>query len=168
MWIGEYTLLWDARCSGIYIGFGISVIYHLVYNWRTSALPPPVVIFFNAVMLAALPLDVLTIVLGLREPSNDIGFLTGLLFGAAVCVFLYPSFVVLTRKNIQAVSALPSLQKALLHYLIVASAAIMVKWDNPFFYVFLSVLSIFGFLSLVAMLMIGLWKTIAKAFRTKI
>jgi uncharacterized membrane protein len=119
-------------------------------------------------MLTALPFDVLTIVFGLREPSNDIRFLTGLLFGASVCVFLYPTFITLARKNIQALSALPSVQKVLLHYLIVASAAITVKWDNTFSYALLSVLSIFGFLSLVAMLMTGLWKTIGKAFRAKL
>jgi len=43
----------------------------------------------------------------------------------------------------------------------------MVKLDNPFSYALLLVLSIFGFLSLVALLMTGLWKTIGKAFRAK-
>jgi hypothetical protein len=125
------------------------------------------VIIFTAAMLAALPLDVLTLVLKWRVPSNDIRFLTGLLFGASVCVLLYPSVVVLLRGKMQTLSALPSLQKVLWHYLIVGSAALMAKWDNLFSYALLSVLSIFGCLSLAAMLMTGLWKTIEKTFKSK-
>ena len=138
-----------------------------MYNWRTSALPPPPVIFFNALMLTILPLDVLTIIFGWRNPSNDIRFLTGLLFGAGVCVFLFPSFVVLVPKNIKTLSALPSLQKSLLHYLVVASAGMIVKWDNPFSYSLLLALSIFVFLCLAAMIIVGLWKTTGKVFSSK-
>lgn len=158
LWIGGYTLLWDARCSGIYIGFGISTIYHLFCNWRTSAFPPPFVFFISFVMIAALPIDVASIVLGVRAPSNDIRFLTGLLFGASLCVFLYPSFIILTSKNIQSVSALSTCQKMFLHYMIVASTLIILKWNHLFSYALLFGLSIFGFLCLVAMLMGCLWK----------
>jgi uncharacterized membrane protein len=165
LWIGGYTLPWDARCSGIYIGFGISATYHLVSNRRTSTLPPAFVILFTAVILTALPLDVLTALLGLREPSNYIRFVTGLLFGAALCVFLYPAFIVLIRKNNEALSALPTVQKALFHYLIVALAALIVKWDNLLSYGVLLTLSIFGFLSLAVILMVGLWKAIGKVFK---
>jgi len=160
LWIGGYTLLWDARCSGIYIGFGISIIYHFFCNWRTSAFPPPFVFFISFVMIATLPIDVATIVLGVRAPSNDIRFLTGLLFGASVCVFLYPSFIMLTSKNIQSVSALSTCQKMLLHYMIVASTLIILKWNNIFSYALLSGLSIFGFFCLVVMLIGCLSKTL--------
>ncbi len=162
LWIGGNALLWDARCAGIYIGFGIGTIYHLLYCRKVQALPPLNIIIFSALMLTALPLDVLTVTFHWREASNDFRFMTGLLWGSAVCVFLYPAFLVLTGKKIPARSALPALRNALLYYLSAAAAALLAKWNNIFSYALLFALSLFGFVSLAVMLIISFKKTAAK------
>ena len=96
LWIGAHTLSWDARCAGIHIGFGIGVLCHLLLDRRASRLPRLSILALAGLLFIPLFLDVFTVELGLRAPSNDWRFLTGLMFGEALSVFLFPAFVMLT------------------------------------------------------------------------
>src|SRR6185503_1255622 len=79
IWIGDLTLPWDARCAGIYIGFGVGTLFHLIVEARANRLPPLPALLFFAGLLAPLFIDVGTAQLGLRSASNDWRLLTGAL-----------------------------------------------------------------------------------------
>jgi len=91
LWSGGETLSWDARCAGIYAGFAVGVIYQLAAVWRKSGLPTPGALLLFGVLALPLFADVASLALGYRAPSNDVRYLSGLLFGGGLSVALAPS-----------------------------------------------------------------------------
>ncbi len=94
IWFGQSSLSWDARCAGIYVGFALGAAYHAALGRRASRLPPiPVLLFAALVFFAPLAADVYAISDALWPASNDLRFLTGLLFGNGLSLFVCPAFV---------------------------------------------------------------------------
>jgi hypothetical protein len=75
-----------------------------------------------------------------------------------VAVYLYPSFVYLISSRNQHESVLPTVQKAVTFYILILAPFVLKEWDSYVSYILLSILSVFGFLALVAMLGIGFSK----------
>lgn len=154
IWIGGHTLSWDARCSGIYIGFGMGTLWHLTVNRKIAALPAWPALTINFLFFLFLFIDVLTLRYGIRAPSNDLRYLTGLFFGMALSVVLYPAFIIVIRKAARDVSSLsPGSFMALIA--LTFGASFLKSWDSWVPFSFLEVLSVSGFLGLLAMLLSG-------------
>ena len=93
--IGGRALSWDARCAGIYIGFALALLVQLLVARRARSLPAPMLLLaVGAISSLPMFLDLYTIESGMRAASNDVRYLTGLLFGSGFCLFLYPACVV--------------------------------------------------------------------------
>lgn len=160
IWISGHTLHWDARCSGIYIGFGIGIVCHLIANRKTNALPQWPVLIVNTLLFLPLFIDVITIKYGLRGPSNDIRYLTGLFFGMAFSVYLYPAFMVhVLRGTHESAGMSPSRFTAL--FMLVVAAFSLRFWDSVIAYFTLETLSFWGFIGLFVMLAFGLGKVLS-------
>ena len=158
IWVAGHTLSWDARCSGIYIGFGIGVLYYFVASRNAKELPPYPILIFISVLFLPLFIDVFSIKYGLREPSNDIRYLTGLLFGTAFSSYLYPAFTILASINERKKSSsVSSLYKFVLLIILVIGVFFVKALDTFAVYTILESLSVFGFLSLFTILILGMF-----------
>ena len=159
IWIAGHTLSWDARCAGIYIGFGIGVLYHLMTDRKAKNLPPLPILITNTLLFLPLFIDVFTITYGSREPSNDIRYLTGLLFGMAFSVYLFPPFIMFSHDRAHDRSAIHSFSIFALLLIFIAGAFFLKAWDAAISYVILESLSFAGFISLFGILIFNLLKT---------
>lgn len=152
IWIGGHTLSWDARCSGIYIGFGIGLLYHFLTGKKVKKLPPAPILFSVSLMFLPLFIDVFTIKWAVRVPSNDIRYLTGLFFGTAFSIYLYPVFITLASSWPNDSCAIGSLTRFAAILTLVLCSFILKSWDNLIAYLMLEGLAFIGFSSLFGML----------------
>ncbi|MDP2279840.1 MAG: DUF2085 domain-containing protein [Nitrospirota bacterium] len=159
IWIAGHTLSWDARCAGIYIGFGIGVLYHLVTDRKAKNLPPLPILITSTFLFFPLFIDVFAISYGFREPSNDIRYLTGLLFGMAFSVYLFPPFIMLSHDRAHDHPAINSFSIFTLLLIFIAGAFFLKAWNTTLSYVILESLSFAGFASLFGTLIFNVLKT---------
>ncbi|MCL5073683.1 MAG: DUF2085 domain-containing protein [Actinobacteria bacterium] len=83
-----------SRCSGIYIGFLVSIIFlFLVFRKRESDLPPAYVIICAAVFILSMIIDGILSYFGVYSTNNTIRLITGYLFGAGTAIIIYPIFI---------------------------------------------------------------------------
>ena len=86
---GEYQFPLCSRCTGIYIGFFVALIYEYLFSLPSSELIP-----LFAVMIVPTAIDGVTQLLRDRESTNPIRFSTGLLAGVGLM------FVIRIARNI--------------------------------------------------------------------
>lgn len=155
IWLGGQTLSWDARCAGIYAGFGIALLFHLLYRRHQCTLPSWTLLATAAVLSLPLFVDVTTIHYALRPPDNTIRHLTGVLFGISFCSLLYPAVALLAGR--QADSS-DRLTPARLLMLAVAGAAVslLTRYDHPFSFYLLESLAWTGFIGLAGLICRGI------------
>jgi uncharacterized membrane protein len=123
LYIGGRALSWDARCAGIHAGFAAALVVHLIVARRARSLPPRSLLL-TAGVLSFLPMlvDLLTVAGGMRAPSLDVKYLTGLLFGSGLCLALYPASLVVMRGAVAPGAGIDSPRRLALVYLGVAAA----------------------------------------------
>lgn len=155
IWIGGATLPWDARCAGIYVGFGIGALYHCIAARRANRLPPPTVLVLVAALFLPLFLNVGTAHFGLRAASNDLRLLTGMLFGVAASIVLYPAAVECVAGSGSDRSALPSVPRLALLLIITASAFEARNLDSKPAFHLLEALGIMGNVALYLIVGLG-------------
>lgn len=153
--LGAHTLSWDARCAGIHVGVGIGLLYHLLVDRRARQLPPPAILLAAGALFIPLFADVAAVQQGLRAPSNEWRFLTGLAFGQALSVFVYPAFVTLAAVQGAERAVLCGLRR-FAGLLAGAGAALLVKGlDNAAAYYVLESLGMLGMCGLFALIVWG-------------
>jgi uncharacterized membrane protein len=162
IYLGGHSLLWDARCARIYIGFGAGLFFLFLTSKRNRNLPPLNILLINILMFFPLVLDVSTLWLGIRQPSNDIRFLTGILFGNALCVFLYPAFNSLVLSSVRYKPVIHSLTNYFGFLSFCILMFFLMKIDNVIVFVILTVFSVLGFIGIVSILLIGLTKGVSR------
>lgn len=150
IFIGGQSLSWDARCAGIYIGYGLGGLYHIFVAKRTNALPALPILIIITLLFLPLFLDVFSLKLGLRHPSNDIRYLSGLMFGYALSVYLYPAFIRLYSDEKHSKASISSFGKLYVPLVLIGTAFFLKYWDLIVSYVILQTLAFWGFLSLFA------------------
>lgn len=160
IWIGGQTLSWDARCAGIYLGFGLGVLYQLAAGRVAWRMPPARFLAVTAFLMLPLFVDVFAIHAGLKTPSNDVRLLTGLLWGEAFSLFLFPAFINLRDPQRREENWLVSLKISAPLPAIGAGAFVLKGWDHLIAYGILESLCVFGFLSLLVILSTGMVKTV--------
>jgi len=162
IWIGGHTLSWDARCAGIYAGFALAAGYQLAASWRAWRVPP--IRILAIVGMFALPLfaDVLSIAFGFRVPSNDVRFLTGLLFGAALSIALLPAVLSLAAPTRRAAR-----NNTVRHFapvlMGVAALFLLKHWDVAIVFAGIEGLCYAGFFALAGLLAAGLFLIVRRA-----
>lgn len=92
VYIGGQSLLWDARCAGIYIGLGFSLLVQWALRARGTLPSLKLLAVGGAVTCLPAAADLLSLAIRLRAPSNEIRLVTGMLFGAFFGMCLYPAF----------------------------------------------------------------------------
>ena len=85
--IGGHMLPFCQRCTGVYLGLGITFIYLLVSRHYKKGLPPRSVIYVNIVSLLVMP------VFGFHflDPGSAWRFWSGLIYGNAIAYLLLPA-----------------------------------------------------------------------------
>lgn len=80
-----------SRCTGIYLGIAVTYIFLISRRgFKVNALPSLGVALAVMAMLLPMAVDGVSSYLGLRETTNTVRFLTGLVAGAALPVFAFP------------------------------------------------------------------------------
>ncbi len=80
-----------ARCAGIYLGIAATYVVLIARRgFKVNALPPLGAALAVAAMLLPMAVDGLSSYAGLRETTNTVRFLTGLVAGGALPVFAFP------------------------------------------------------------------------------
>jgi uncharacterized membrane protein len=167
LWLGEHTLSWDARCAGMYIGFGVGVLYHLLLDGRANRLPPLPILLAVSLLFLPLFLDVFTIMYGVRTPSNDVRFLTGLLFGQALSVYLYPTFItIVVRRGLER-AVLASFYRLAALTVITSGAFLGMSLDNNAAYYVYESLGVLGNASLFIIIAYGASKSFGRTANVK-
>jgi len=158
LWIGGHTLSWDARCAGIYAGFGAGVLCQLALGWSRRSAPSARLLAASFLFMLPLFLDVLSLFLGQRAPSNDVRFFTGLLFGGALSACLFPAIVFLLCPR-DAAAGTPGIGRL---FALIAGTVVAVfflkSWDSFVAYGMIEALCVFGCLSLAGILAVGTFK----------
>jgi len=81
------------RCSGIYTGYFISYVYiYITGKAKARQFPSKNVVWTGILVSSLMFLDVFSVILGLRDGSNDIRMLTGLFAGASLPFVVFPIF----------------------------------------------------------------------------
>ncbi len=154
IWLGGQTLSWDARCAGIYAGFGIALLVQLIWHCHVKKLPPWSLMATTAAFCLPLFIDVATVRYGLRPPVNTIKHLTGVWFGSAFCCLLYPAVSHLTTSNRH--SAPFSLRSLAILMAVATAISSLANWDRPLSYYLLESLAWFGFSGLAILAASGI------------
>ena len=155
IYIGGQSLLWDARCSGIYIGFGIGVLWMILSGRTSNNLPPWPILLVNTFMFAPMFIDLISLWTGVRKPSNDIRYLTGILFGGALSMYLYPAFTTIVYRNDKSYTSIKFFPIYTLFLLVSIGAFFIKEIDCIFVFWMLYGLSVLGFGCLVVMLLLS-------------
>lgn len=161
IWISGHALSWDARCSGIYGGFGVGLASQFATAGRLRPVLPSWGRLGVTFLLLPLLLDVGTIMAGWRFPSNDVRFLTGLLFGCGSSLLVYPDVRLLgVRRKVDRPTLLTWRWLTLVS-LLVCGAYFLKKWDHIVAFVVLESFGVLGASGLLLCLGVGG----ARAFR---
>jgi uncharacterized membrane protein len=136
--LGGRPLPLCARCSGMYLGALLGLVYQSLVSWRKGGMPPKRVIIPLAFFVLAFGLDGLNSYLhlfpgapSLYEPQNWLRLATGSGMGLVMSVALYPVFNQTVWRDWDKRPALPGLRSL---GILVALAALLyglVLSENP-------------------------------------
>lgn len=167
--LGERQLPLCARCTGMYLGAAVGLVYQYVRSRRGGAFPPRRVWAVLALFLVAFGVDGLNSYLhlipgapGAYEPQNWLRLLTGTGMGIALAVLLYPSFNQTAWRNWQnepAVRGLGELGILVLFGLVIDA---LVLWENPLVLYPLALISSATVLVLLTMVYTLVWLMILR------
>jgi uncharacterized membrane protein len=97
--IGDRQLPLCARCSGMYLGAMVGLIYQWVIGRRRTGMPPWQIIVPTSIFVLLFAVDGLNSFFslfsngtGLYQPNNNLRLLTGTGMGLAIAVALVPAF----------------------------------------------------------------------------
>ena len=131
------------------------MLYFVLLGKKNKNLPPPAILAVNAFMFLPMFVDLLTIWTKSRAPSNDVRYLTGILFGEAFIALLYPAFVSLVCSDARDRATMNSLARYGIYVLSGVAAFFLKEIHSLIALVALSGLSFIGFGSLVAIFLVG-------------
>jgi len=151
IYLGRYLPL-CARCTGIYTGFFLSIVYQVaLFQSRIRKLPSLKFSVLSIFFLTVLILESIISFFGLWSASLNIRLILGLLGGSSIGLFLFPVFnFSLFHKN--AGMGISRWKEHLLLMLLLGLLVIAVLSGQPIFYFPLSVFSMAGVLLLFSMI----------------
>lgn len=144
-----YSLPLCARCTGIYSGFLLGIIYQMIIGGRkNSRLPPMKILLTSAGFIILLIIDGLNSRLGLWKSTNYIG----LLCGSSISLFLLPLYNHFLRKDILNKPAIETWSKYLGMFLMIGILFGLYFINHIYIFQFLSTFSILGLLLVYLMM----------------
>ena len=162
--LGDRQLPLCVRCSGMYLGAMLGLVYQALTRPRAGGFPQRSVWVVYGLFVLAFAVDGLNSYLhlfpgftGLYEPQNWLRLLTGTGMGLVVAGVLYPAFnqtVWQDWKNIPSLSGLPSLGVLVLLALLLDG---LVLTGNPLLLYPLALISAAGVLVILTMVYSMLW-----------
>ncbi len=93
--IDGHVLPFCQRCTGVYVGLGISFIYLLISGYYKKGLPPRTIIYVNIVSLLIMPL----FGFHLFDPGPAWRLWSGLIFGNAIAFLLCPATMIIYNEG---------------------------------------------------------------------
>ncbi len=168
--LGEHQLPLCARCTGMYLGALLGLLYQHRISRRKTGIPPWRVISVLGIFVVAFFVDGLNSYLTLfpgaphvYEPNNMLRLLTGTGMGLAMAAALYPAFNQTVWKEYSEEHALPGLIHLLKLILLALLVDFMVLDGNPLLVYPLALISSAGVLILLSMIYCMVWLIIFKS-----
>jgi uncharacterized membrane protein len=156
--IGDIQLPLCARCSGMYLGAMVGLIYQWVIGRRRTGMPPWQVIVPTSIFLLLFAVDGLNSFfslfsngLGLYQPNNSLRLLTGTGMGLAIAVLLFPAFNASVWKMIDPRPAFINFRSFLYMVFIALGLDALILLENNLLLYPLSLISTAGVLVLLSL-----------------
>lgn len=167
--LGERQLPLCARCSGMYLGAMLGLLYQAKLGSRKAGTPPRRVIALGAVLGLAFALDGINSFASffprgalLYEPQNWLRLVTGTGMGVLISIALFPAFNQTVWKNWQPQPAIPDLKTTLGLLALSVVVILMVLSENPLLLYPLALISAAGVLVLLSMVYCMLWLMVTR------
>lgn len=168
--LGERQLPLCARCTGMYLGAVLGLVYQTVIGRRRAGIPPKVIMVLLGLMVFAFAGDginsFLSLIPGapiLYQPQNWSRLLTGTGMGIVIAVALYPGFNQTVWHNYDPRPALPNIMVFSILLAIALLVDILVLSGNPLALYPLSLVSAAGVLLLLTMVYSMVWVLLLRA-----
>lgn len=156
--IGEIQMPLCARCSGMYLGAMVGLIFQAVIGKKRVGTPPWKVIVPTAIFAVLFAIDGLNSFYhlisgtpGLYPPHNILRLLTGTGMGLAIAVALFPAFNATVWKMVDPRSALSNLRSFGLMTLVALGISSMILLEIPVILYPLALLSAAGVIVLLTL-----------------
>jgi len=157
-YIGDLQLPLCARCSGMYLGAMLGLIYQLVIGRRRIGMPSWKIILPTAIFVLLFAIDGLNSFYslfsdspGLYQPNNTLRLLTGTGMGLAIAVALFPAFNATVWRLVDPRPAFLNLRSFAIMVLIAVSLNILIMLENPIILYPLALVSAAGVLILLTL-----------------
>ncbi len=138
-----------ARDTGLYIGSLLSMLFIVTTNRRSrNAIPLPSIAFFFVFFMLLLGIDGVTSYLGMRETTNGIRLMTGLLVGIGLPFLMYPLMIDNILKPKSEKRVLTSWYELVLLMLLAVSSFLLILRFNKGLYFPISLITTVGILGL--------------------
>jgi uncharacterized membrane protein len=162
--LGERALPLCARCSGMYLGALVGLLYQSVFFPRRGGFPPRRVLAVFGLFLAAFGIDgvnsyvqLLPFGLGVYQPQNWLRLLTGTGMGLGLAGVLYPAFHQTAWRNWVPQPSIPGLKHLAAMIGLALVVDVLVLSENPLLLFPLGLLSAFTVLALLTMVYCLIW-----------
>jgi uncharacterized membrane protein len=167
--LGNRQLPLCARCTGMYLGAMLGLLYQAALGRKRSGMPHWSVWVALGVMVAVFAVDGLNSYLhlfpgapGIYEPQNWLRLLTGTGMGLVIACALFPAFNQTVWQHADRAPAMPSL----LHLAVLVILALGLDWivlaENPLVLYPLALISAAGVLVLLTMVYSMVWLMILR------
>jgi uncharacterized membrane protein len=171
--LGERQVPLCARCTGMYLGAMLGLVFQAFTGKRRAGMPPRRVLVFLGALVLAFGVDGVNSYLhlfpgapALYEPSNLLRLLTGSGMGLALAPVLYPAF---NQAVWQQVDPTPSVS-GVRHFLLILGLALALDWlvwiENPLLLYLFALVSAAGVLVLLTMVYSLFWLLIFRKENT--
>ncbi len=168
--LGERQVALCARCTGMYLGAVLALVFQAVVGRRRAGLPSRPILFFLAVMALAFVVDGLNSFISLipglpilYQPQNWSRLLTGTGMGIVIAVALFPGFNQTVWENYDRKPAIESMGTFLLLLCIALLFDLMILSGNPYLLYPLSLVSAAGVLVILTMVYSMVWVLILRS-----
>lgn len=162
--IGGRPLPLCARCTGMYLGALVGLVFQHRFGNRCGATPPRSIIAILVFLALAFAFDGINSYLTLfpalphlYQPTNSLRLITGSGMGLVLAAMLYPAFQQTIYRQVRDEPALKSLSQVFLLLHITVSLDLLVISQNPLLLYPLALLSAAGVLFLLTMIYTLLW-----------
>lgn len=156
--IGETQLPLCARCSGMYLGAMLGLIYQLIIGQRRIRVPSWQIIVITSLFVLFFIVDGMNSFFslfmerpGLYQPNNSLRLLTGTGMGLAISVALFPAFNATVWRKVDPRPAFLNLRSFLFMVLIGIGLDVLILFEKPVILYPLAFISAAGVLVLLTL-----------------
>jgi uncharacterized membrane protein len=166
--LGDTLLPLCARCTGIYLGFLIGILYQFAF-WRTrlKELPSLKILLASALLLVFLIIHSAGSFLNLWISSNLMKLTLGLLGGSSIALLLFPVFNFSLFKSSKKDTGIRKIAEYSGLLVLLSAGLLMILSGSSIFYSFIAIASIAGIILLYLMLNITIAAQIAEKIISK-